>query len=255
MRSLLFLVAALALVASGCAAPDAGDAPPQSSTSGPAPGPAAPIVSYGPCRAFHTFFPSPAASFEGLVPENFTVDADAGVVRVPVFGFDCANQTTVEMWALLPVVPPEPYLNGSYAVDALVLQAYTTNTTWRAEYLAWGLSETLARHATTQTVESYDAGAARVESLALADTSSSYTLRTSVQAAGGAFAAEAYRYWVANGTKAIGWVHVDATPSTNVGAGPATFESAGDEGAPPVTAGAGHRVDGVTMTMAWVPLA
>lgn len=237
-----FLVAFL----SGCASPDATETTSTTPSTTPSSDDAPFAVLMTGCEAFHTFFPSPANEFTQFVPENFTMVSESGTVQIPVFGYDCDN-STAEMWALLPVLPPEALRNSSFAVDAVVLQAFTTNATSHAQYLEWGLDPARAVHADSETSEYVRAGVSSLDRLALARGAHSYELRTTVQESGGEFGAAAYRHWITNGTKATGWIEVHASIGRDLGAGTASFQSQGDPGAPPLAAGIGHRVSGVTL--------
>ena len=248
MNRILALAAAFALLA-GCNAP-ADDTDTQT-TSSEAPSPAEVVAlrSSG-CQGYHTFFASPAELFVDFVPENFTMatDSSGNTVNIPVFGYDCQNGTS-DLWALLPVVPPEQYRNTSYSVDAVVLQGFTTNATYQAQYVAWGFDAARVLAATVSEREATLAGVARDDRFALGTATVKYEVRTTVQQSGGAFDEAHYRYWITNGTQATGWVEVSSLAATNVGPGTATFQSQGDPGAPPASVGIGHRIEDASLVV------
>lgn len=243
-RLMPFLVAVtmLAGCSSGSDGPDVPDV-----------APATPALGFEACSQFHTFFASPKSGFEPFVPEGFSMkDADpAGLTTtVDVFASSCGN--TTELWGLLEVVPRNAYANGSLAVEAVILQALTSNATDLTTYQAWGIGDRIA-HADAVTLDAIDGMVARDESITLAGGGLSYTVRTLVASEEAAFAPTAYRYWIQDGTTVSGYLLVENGAGTSLGAGSAFFTQEGDPGAPPATAGVGHRVAGVDVRVTHVP--
>jgi hypothetical protein len=241
MRAILLAVLFLA----GCASPID---PETTMTTSVSEAPAPPMLGMAGCSGFHTFFPSPAAGFEGFVPENFTLRQANGMTQVPVFGFICGNGT-LEMWALLQVQPPEALRNSTFGLDAVVLQAFTTNETLHGAYLDWGFGDEQVLRASVQVTDFLRSGLVEDARFALGAGSMQYEIRTTVREQGSEFPAESYRYWIVNGTRATGWLEVHSAPSRSFGIGTALFQAQGDDGAPLLAPGIGHRVEDAALAL------
>lgn len=200
----------------------------------------APSVGLTACQEWHSFYDSPPQGFTPLVPEGFTLapGTTPATVTVIVFGWACHESD--EMWAGVLVVPPATYANASLAADALLLRGFTTNTSHYASYEAAGAGPLLVR-ATSQTTDTVNAIAGHQDAIELAGQGIDYRVTATVQASPASFTPATYRFWVANGTHAAAYLTLQHSGGLSLGAGTALFQQSGDPGAPPATAGIGHR--------------
>jgi hypothetical protein len=238
---------ALTLLLAGCSSP--GTAP-----GGSGPGaPAAGEVRFAGCEQVHTFYPSPPAGFVARLPPGFSLayqDPAQQTVQVVVFGNACQGGKA-DLLAAVQVVPPPQYRNGSLAVDALVLQAFTTDP---AEHALLAGAGPLAILGTVSQSVLGDSPGGRLERVDASGGGLSYTLTTQVVLQSSAFGAATYRYWLANGTTVSGYLESGNGGGTSLGQGSAALLISGDPTAPPLSPGIAHRASGIAVAQRLVPV-
>jgi hypothetical protein len=155
MRTSWAVAAVAALVLAGCAGNDVEEAEPRH-TEASRPAEHA-VAAHGHGLAFHDCtevggaFPVPAELLRPRMPHGFapvTVD-DAGLVgTILAFAYECAEgragghglQRVAEMWAVVPVVPPDSERREEATSYSFVLGAFVSSPEAAKVYAHWGLN-------------------------------------------------------------------------------------------------------------------
>ncbi len=273
------LLVVLVVIVAGCASSSDDETPgPETTTSGASgqgngtttPG-SIPLEAVGAnlaeCEQLHTFMPTPAALFDGMVPSGYTLITDGATTDVFVFWQFCDNGSTrlptqvlaskfdggATFLAALQVTPPTGLANDTALLDLIPLTWAEDEALMTGVLTAWGVPGV----ETASVFLSGSGGGVGVDEREY-DASPAvgrFSAVTAISPEGGTNDANAYRVWVPADGGAAGYVRIENSQCNTIGSGAGTLQFAGSPTAAPVLrAGQAHLVDGAQVAYRYVDL-